>query len=161
MSDAAILGVAGIVVSGIIGPAVAAWLAQNAEVGRFRRDQIAHRRDQLRDLLNDAAVLLAQGPTNLRLLKEAGPKSPDHERATQWVRDVFPVGQRLQLWLSTDHAVVRAYDDLRDELVAAAEAKGDTALEASLSRFEDLRRRFLDEARSILLAPVATKEGPL
>lgn len=158
MSDVVVLGVAGIVVSGVLGPAVASVLSRQADTRRFQRDQIAHHRDQLRDLVDDAAVLLASGPTNLRLLREAPANSPDRANATEWLRDVFPIGQRLQLWLPSDHAAVVAYERVREALVAAVDAVDP---EQAMATFEDLRRRFLDEARGVLLAPIAAQGGPL
>jgi hypothetical protein len=47
----------------------AATLSRRDEQSRFRRDEVVHRRDQLRDILDEAAVLLAKGPTNLRRLR--------------------------------------------------------------------------------------------
>lgn len=161
MSDAVILGVAGIAVSGVIGPGIAAWFSHRADRTRFRRDQVSQRRDQLRCLLDDAAGLLASGPTNLRLLRESAPGSSDHDRASQWLRDVFPIGRRLQLWLPANHAVVVAYDHMRRELVTTAQATDSTSIDASLERFEALRDQFFDQARIVLFAPITAKGGPL
>ena len=159
MSDAVVLGVTGIVVSGVAGPAVAAWLSRRAELSRFRRDEVAHRREQLRAVLDEAAVLLAKGPTNLRLLREAASDTTEHERASEWLREVFPIGQRLQLWLPSDHAAVHAYNKVREALVATAEATDADVSGKALAQFDDLRREFLDQARGILLAPIATQGG--
>lgn len=155
VTDAAVLGVTGIVVSGVIGPAVAAWLSCRAELRRFRRDEVARRREQLRAVLDEAAVLLAKGPTNLRLLRETASDTTEHERASEWLREVFPIGQRLQLWLPSDHATVRAYNKVREALVTTVEATDADVIDEALAQFDDLRREFLDEARGILLAPIA------
>lgn len=161
VSDAVVLGVTGIVVSGVAGPAVAAWLSHRAELGRYSRDQVAYRKDQLRALFDEAAVLLAKGPTNLRLLREAAPDSPEREQASEWLREVFPIGQRLELWLPSDHAAVRAYGEVREALVSTVDAEDVDAGEQALARFDDLRREFLDEARGILLAPVSMQGGAI
>ncbi len=157
MSDAVILGLTGIVVSGVIGPAVAAWLTHRAELNRFRRDQVVYRRDQLKALLEDAAVLSAKGPTNLRVLQATALDSPEHRDASEWLREVFPIGQRLQLWLPGDHAAIQVYDSVREALVTAAKTADLSALDAALTRFDALRSDFLDEARSLLLTPYSAK----
>ncbi len=160
MSDAVILGVTGIVVSGVIGPAVAAWLSRRAELSRFRRDQVVYQRDQLKALLDEAAILLAKGPTNLRLLREAAPESPERRRATEWLGEVFPIGQRLQLWLPRDHAAVQVYDRVREALVTTAKTAHPSETDAALDHFDELRGDFLDQARLLLATPPA-KGGAL
>jgi hypothetical protein len=161
VSDAVVLGVTGIVVSGVVGPGVAAWLSRRAELSRFRRDEVVRRRDELRDVLDEAAVLLAKGPTNLRLLREAAADSKEHDAASEWLRGVFPIGQRLQLWLPSDHGVVRAYDRVREALVTTVEDPDGDVSDEAVGQFDDLRRKFLDEARGILLAPIASQGGTL
>lgn len=146
VSDAVVLGITGIVVSGVVGPAVAAWLARRAELGRFDRDQVSHRREQVRALLDEAAVLLASGPTNLRVLREAPAGSSEKDHASDWLRQVFPIGQRLQLWLPGDHPAICSYEEVREALVQAVEAST-LESEGALSRFEGLREQFLEEAR--------------
>lgn len=111
--------------------------------------------------LNEAAGLLASGPTNLRVLHEAERDSDDLQRARNWLSQVFPIGQRLQLWLPGDHVVVEAYERVREQLVAAAEAGPTASSDALLERFETERRGFLDLARTTLLSPIPEAGGPL
>ncbi|MGH9170826.1 MAG: hypothetical protein ACRD0Z_08135 [Acidimicrobiales bacterium] len=159
MSDAVTLGVTGIVVSGVIGPAVAAWLSRRAELSRFRREQVVYQRNQLKALLDEAAVLLAKGPTNLRLLREAALDSPERGHANEWLGEVFPIGQRLQLWLPSDHVAVQVYDRVREALVTTAESADPVAIGTALAQFDELRGEFLDEARSLLLTPYSAQRG--
>lgn len=145
--DASLIAIAGIVVSGVVGPQLTAWATRNANRKQFNRDQNARRRDDLRALLDEAAVLLASGATNLRHAREGG----GAERATAsgaagWASEVFPLGQRLRLRLPEDHQVVKAYDEARTTLVTLANS-GD---EADVAPFEAKRAQFLDLARQTL-----------
>lgn len=148
-----IVGVTGIVVSGVVGPAVAAVLARRTRTREFHREQVAARRDELRKLLDEAASLLASGPTNVRILHERT-AGAELDRARGWLSQVFPIGQRLQLWLSADHPVITAYERVRERLVDAAEAGPAPATEAILDQFELERKTFLDRARDALLGPI-------
>ena len=85
----------------------------------FNRSQAAGRRDELRAVLDDAAVLLATGATNLRLLQSTGPDPGDLKAAKEWMSQIFPIGQRLQLWLPHDDPVVVSYETVREQLVVA------------------------------------------
>jgi hypothetical protein len=152
--NAVIVGVTGIVVSGVLGPSVASWLARRSRSREFHREQVAQRRDELRGLLDEAAALLASGPTNVRILHERQAGADDLDRARAWLSQVFPIGQRLQLWLPSDHAVVTAYERVREQLIAAAEAGVTPSGVALLERFEEDRRAFLDSARETLLSPI-------
>jgi hypothetical protein len=147
-----VLGVTGIVVSGVIGPAVASAMARRARTKEFHRDQVAERRNELRTVLDQAATLLAAGPTNLRLLREPGADPEDTRRARAWVSEVFPISQRLQLWLPADHPVVAAYDSVRQQLIQAAQA-GPESEDSVLEAYERARDRFLDVSRQTLLSP--------
>lgn len=138
------ISIVGIVVSGVVGPQLTSWSARRANHKQFNRDQNAHRREDLRALLDEAAVLLASGATNLRHLREN-----DQQKSAElsnWLSQVFPLGQRLRLRLREDNQVVRSYDDVREALVKA----GETDIEIAISEFETKRRHFLDLARKEL-----------
>jgi hypothetical protein len=155
MADSTVvLGVTGIVVSGVVGPTVASWMARRARTREFHREQVAERRDELRSMLDEAASLLASAATNLRVLHQSRPDPDDLQRARAWQSHVFPIGQRLQLWLPADHAVVEAYDRVRQQLLAAAESGQPMLDDALLERFEHERARFLDASRQTLLSPL-------
>lgn len=153
VDNAVIVGVTGIVVSGVIGPTVAAWLARRARSRDFHREQVAHRRDELRKLLDEAASLLAGGPTMIRLL-HAQRDQADVEEAEAWLAQVFPIGQRLQLWLAADHPVVTSYEQVRERLIDATTAGAVPAADPVLAQFEGERRSFLDHAREALMSPI-------
>jgi hypothetical protein len=157
--SALILGVTGIVVSGIIGPGIAAMLSQRSQTSGFNRSQAAGRRDELRAVLDDAAVLLATGATNLRMLQSTSPDPADLKAAKEWMAQIFPIGQRLQLWLPHDDLVVIAYETVREQLVVAGGPGTAQQTEDALQKFESERRTFLDLARAKLLLPILDKEG--
>ena len=150
-----LVGVVGIVVSGLLGPAVAIRLSRKSARQQFKRDLIVSRRDDLARLLDEAAVLLGAGATNLRLLKEGTALAPAPPAAHEWARSIFPLGQRLRLRLPDHHAVVRTYDDVRQRLTDAQEAIGDgSSFSAALDHYEQARASFLDAARAAVQAPV-------
>ena len=140
--------IVGITVSGVVGPQTTAWAIRRANRRQFNRDQAARGRDDLRSLLDEAAVLLASGGTNLRFLREA----PTAE-LQDWLSGVFPLGQRLRLRLPSDHDVVSAYDDVREALAnTAGETEPD--VESAVADFERKREYFLDVARTALAAEI-------
>src|SRR5258708_1439399 len=139
---ALITSLAGILVSGVVGPQFTSWSTRRANRKQFNRDQNARRRDDLRSLLDEAAILLASGATNLRHIREA---NPDSELAN-WLSQIFPLGQRLRLRLPKNHQIVRAYDEVTDALATAA----DSDVQAVVADFEAKRDHFLDVARQTL-----------
>jgi hypothetical protein len=155
-----LVGVVGIVVSGILGPAASVWLSRKSARQQFKRDLIVARRDDLRQLVDEAALLLGAGGTNLRLLNEANShKVHPPAAASEWARSVFPLGQRLRLRLPAEHDVVRAYDDVRQRLTDAQEAVSDeAAFDDALDRYEQARAVFLEHARAAVQAPVNEEE---
>ena len=143
-----IVSVVGIATSGVVGPQITAWATRKANRLQFDRERAANRIDELRGLVDEAAVLLAAGATNLRLLAQGAATPP-----ADWVQQVFPLGQRLRLRLPEDHAIVTAYDAVRAALTSTAEAAPDQ-LDACLAEFEGKRSEFLRQARETLNAPV-------
>src|SRR2546425_753837 len=111
MSSATTLGVTGIVVSGVLGSAIAAYFSRRGDRQRFLRDQLQRNREDLRAIVDEGAVLLGAGGTNLRLAREAasrGESAPEEVR--DWGGEVHLLEQRLLLRLPADDAVVTAYE---------------------------------------------------
>lgn len=152
MSSAVVLGVTGIVVSGIAGPAVSAWFSRRGDQQRFARDQLQRRREDLRAVVDEAAALLGPGETNLRLAHEAvarGEAEPTDVK--EWASRVHLLGQRLLLRLPENDAVVVAYEGVRAALLEVGETYGDEArYPAAVASFEEKRGDFLDKARAAL-----------
>lgn len=154
MADSVVVvGVTGIIVSGVVGPSVAAVLARRSRSREFHREQVVARRSELRKLLDEAASLLASGPTNVRVLHEET-AGAELESARTWLSQVLPIGQRLQLWLPANQPVVTSYERVRERLVEAAQAGPAPAADLILDQFERERAAFLDRARDALLSPI-------
>lgn len=152
MSSAVVLGVTGIIVSGIAGPAVSAWFNRQGDEQRFARDQLQRGRDDLRSILDEGAALLGAGETNLRLAHEAaGQGVRELPQVREWAGRVHLLGQRLLLRLPENDAVVVAYEAVRAALIAVGETYGnDERYPAAVATFEEKRGDFLDKARDAL-----------
>jgi hypothetical protein len=152
MSSATIIGITGITVSGIVGPFFAAWAYRRADRQRFERDQLQRRREDFRAVLDEGALLLGAGQTNLRLAHEAvsrGDAEPADVR--EWASRVHLLGQRLLLRVPSDNPVVAKYEQVRAALVAVGETFGDEAgYSQAVNAFEARRTEFLQEARAAL-----------
>lgn len=152
MSSAAILGVTGIVVSGVVGPLVAGWAMRRGDQQRFEREQLQRRREDLRAIVDEGAALLGTGATNLRVAHEAASRGePGPADVGDWAGNVHLLGQRLLLRLSSADPVVRSYEGVRAALIAVGETYGDAArYPAAVMEFEECRADFLDKARAAL-----------
>lgn len=161
-SQALIVAIVGIVVSGVVGPSATAWAVRRAARKQFVRDQAGKRREELGVLLDHAASVLGLGPTRLRQMRDSG-QSPDSlsDEQRAWPEQVYTLGQRLRLRLGGQHPVVEKYETVRLRLLDAAavpaEAEQQTHENAVL-RFEQARDAFLDEAQVTLDAPIPDKE---
>jgi hypothetical protein len=146
--------VTGIVVSGVAGPAFAAWASRRGSRQQFDRQVTLGRRDDLRSVLDQAAELLSTGATNIRIATDAARASgAEPEVVREWASQVHLLQQRLRLRLPATHGVVRAYDEVRNALIHLG-AEGDADGADPVREFEAARSRFLDEARRALEAPV-------
>jgi hypothetical protein len=143
------VSIAGIVVSGVVGPQLTSRATWRANRRQFNRDQNAKRRDDLRTLLDEAAVLLASGATNLRLIREnAANDRPESDELVDWLGKVFPMSQRLRLRLPESNAVVQAYDSVREALIETQNLAA--GIDGQVLNFETKRREFLETARKEL-----------
>jgi hypothetical protein len=143
------VSIAGIAVSGVVGPQLTSWYTRRANRKQFNRDQNAKRREDLRVLLDEATVLLASGATNLRLIREnATNNRPESEELANWLSQVFPMGQRLRLRLPESNGVVKAYDSVRKALIETQGPASDIGTQ--VSNFEATRSSFLETARQEL-----------
>lgn len=152
MSSAEVLGVTGIVVSGVVGPLIALWAARNGDRRRYSLDARQRQHEDLQKVVDEGAVLLGAGQTNLRLAHEAaraGNNVP--EAVKEWSSAVHLLGQRLLLRLPTNDPIVVSYDAVREALVALGEVFGDEGRYAEAAKdFEARRSEFLTEARTNL-----------
>lgn len=152
MSNALALGITGIVVSGVVGPSVAAWFSRRGDQARFARDQSQRRGEDLRAILDEAAMTLGVGETNLRLAHEAAARGEvEPAEVKEWASQVHLLGQRLLLRLSADDPVVSSYEGVREALLQVGKTYGDDhRYTATVATFESRRSEFLDKAREAL-----------
>jgi len=152
MSNAVILGVTGIVVSGVIGPAIAFIAARNGDRRRYALDARQRQHEDLQKVVDDGAVLLGAGQTNLRLAQEAvsaGGEVPAEVK--EWSSQVHLLGQRLLLRLPASDPIIISYEAVREALLALGKSYGDEErYEQAAGEFETRRDEFLTEARANL-----------
>jgi hypothetical protein len=154
MDSALIAAVTGIIVAGVVGPAMSGWATRRADAQRFKREQSGKRRDDLRAVVDEAATLLAVGATNLRQIREARAahrEAPDDVR--DWASNVHALQQRLLLRVAPSDPVATAYNDVRDALIGLDRPDG-LALEEAVRDFEQKRLAFLAAARASLQAEI-------
>ena len=141
----------GIFVSGVVGPQLTAFATRRANRSQFDRDWASRQREELRALLDTAAIVLARGQTLLRQQRETQQKGQAiPPEVSDWTSQVFPLGQRLRLRLQEDHEVVQAYDRVREARIGSAEDDDEQAIR----HYEEARATFLNTARRALAAPI-------
>ena len=151
-----LVAVAGILVSGVVGPAVTAWATRRANRQQFERDQAAKRREDFRSLVDDAAKLLGAGVTNLRIgreAREAGGGVPSE--VTDWASAAHLLRQRLLLRRASEHQVMTTYAGVLDALEAVSAAAEEAAYENAVTNYEQSMNAFLATARASLDAAVS------
>lgn len=156
-----IVSITGIAVSGVVGPSTTAWASRRAARAQFLRDRAAFRRDELRGLLDEAAIVLGLGGTRLRQAWEAEQAGQALDQFRPWSEQVFTLSRRLRLRLAADDPIVVAYDVVRDRLVTAGELVSQpeqARYETALCEFETARDAFLATCQAVLDAPLSTKE---
>lgn len=147
---------AGIAVSGVVGPAATAWATRRANRQQFERDQRAKRRDDFRALVDDAAKLLGAGVTNLRLSRDAKSAGQDEPaEVEEWATHVHLLKQRLLLRRTAADKVMTSYAEVLEALEAVGSAGHERDYEAAVSVYEERMDTFLSTARSSLDRPVA------
>jgi hypothetical protein len=144
--------------SGVVGPSLTSWANRRGATQGFQREVRRSQRDDIRQLLDEAAVLLAQGPTMVRRLQEAVASAGEQPaKASEWRAEVFPLGERLRLRLPVDHPIVTSYEVVRTSLADALEAASTDRANAAVDRFENLRDAFLQEGRHLLDQPIPNR----
>jgi hypothetical protein len=150
LSDTAAISIAGIAVSGVIGPGVAAHWARTRQADDHKHAHVEKEHDDLTTLLDSAAVTLASGATRLRRAR-----SSEEPGLEVWAGEVHATYERLLLRVPVEDPVAVAYKAARDRLtdladVIAAES-GNAQEEAATVAFERARSSYLDQARACLV----------
>jgi hypothetical protein len=158
-----ITSITGIVVAGVVGPSASAWATRRAARKQFLRDQAANDRNDLRALLDEAATVLGVGPIRLRETWEATQSGTMTDALRAWPDQVYVLGQRLQLRLGANDAVVIEYGRVRSALTAAGQIAPDADAgrhDQAVEQFEEARDRFLTAALVKLDEPIVDSESP-
>lgn len=152
-----IVGIVGILVSGLVGPSVAARWTTRLERERDARARTVAQRDDLRGIVDEAAKALGGAVARLRPALEAQQSGqPLSQDQRDFLADLFTLGQRLRLRVPVIDPVVSSYDAAREQLIAVSRATNSQAtFSAAATTFEDRRADFLDRARKALDAPVS------
>lgn len=155
-----IVGVVGIIVSGFVGPTVTGWLTGRRERAKDARGRVASQRDDLRGVLDDAAIALAAAVSNLRPLLDAqlaGREPP--EKPADFLRSLIALEQRLRLRVPATDPLVQTFADVRAKLLDLSRAtSSQEEWDAGVQDFEATRATFLEAGRTTVHAPI-TEEG--
>ena len=73
-SDTTYVSIAGIVTAGVLGPAASSWWARRQQTAEFGQGKAVRRKEDLRQLVDEAAVVLARAVTKVRAVGETGSK---------------------------------------------------------------------------------------
>jgi hypothetical protein len=154
VSDTAAISIAGILVSGVVGPGFAARWARSRQRADHRQAHEEKEHEDLTSLLDGAAVALAPGVSKFRKARSGGEPELD-----VWSGEVHATYERLLLRLAEDDPVAVAYKAARDRLTAVAEVfaegAGATREDAAAEAFEAARTDFLARARECLSTKAA------
>ena len=152
-----IVGTVGILVSGLVGPSVAARWTTRLEREKDTRARSIARRDDLRVIVDEAAKALGGAVARLRPALEAQQSGqPLSQDTRDFLADLFTLGQRLRLRVPAVDPMVSSYDTAREQLIAVSRAtNSQAAFDAAATTFEDRRADFLDQSREALNAPIS------
>jgi hypothetical protein len=119
---------------------------------RYALDARQRQHEDLQKVVDDGAVLLGAGQTNLRSAQEAVSAGGDvPAEVKEWSSQVHLLGQRLLLRLPASDPIIVSYEAVREALLALGESYGDEErYQQAASEFEARRDEFLTEARANL-----------
>jgi hypothetical protein len=156
-SDTVIVSIVGIVTSGVVGPGVAAWWARNRQHAEFEHDRETRRADDLRQVLDNAAICLGSGLSRFREAFEAeAAGQPIPAERQEWFEQAHLAHERLRLRLPEGHPVIDRYETARERLLDFAEMLEQTQGQdrgrenEATAAFEQARGEFLSEAQVVL-----------
>lgn len=154
-----LVGVVGVLVSGLLGPSVAgAWSAKR-ERDRDHRGLVGSRREDLRGVLDEAARLLAAAIPNVKKLMAAkATAEPMPEGPRDLLAELVPLSQRIQLRLPGAHPVVGAFEAARKALLDLSRSDGSQDdFDRAADAFEARRSAFLGTCRDALQGEITRK----
>lgn len=128
----------------------------------FRHEHSLRRSEDLREVLDEAAVVLAGGLTRVRELVEDTEVSPEAaDAAKTWSMQVHELSERLALRLPNASTTVGAYERATEALAAVAEAVAAEPRPQNVSSLmgnaEAERAAFLASARTTMAETTETR----
>lgn len=169
MADTAV-SITAIVVSGVVGPALAAWWTRDRQRADHRQELMR----ELRGVLDDAASALGRAKRAFEWLwvlhREGTPREDESARDgfVRWRRELADVRlceDRLAIRLGKDHPIHLAYCVCMATLDAQrpfawAYEKGSKGIDRTLLKQEQAHRSY-NEARAAYVAAAKELVGPL
>lgn len=148
MTDALVLEMTGIFVSGVIGPVFVSFAVRRAEHVKWFYEAAERSRDELHALVEEGAKLVAEGSVAIRRAAEAHDRhEAEPPEVGEWVNRMYILGQRLQLRLTPDDPVVTSLEGVTKALSRIAETDGTVAARTD---FAAAQRHFLEVSRAAL-----------
>lgn len=151
-----IVGVVGILVSGLVGPSVAAWFTARREESKDERSYRVAQRDDLRALVDESAEALTNAASRVRQARkaqEARVAMPKEVKESLASLAVFR--QRLLLRLEEDDDVIREFERARECVRRLAGARTQSEFERIVDLLDAARTRYLAAARRTLRASIS------
>jgi hypothetical protein len=155
-----IIALFSIAVSGLLGPSVAAWFTSRRERNKDHRLAVNAERENLRDLLDELAQVLATGVAQVNTLASPtrDPSLEEIAEAQDFLRNLAPLGQRLRLRLPEGDPVILAFEKARSSL-EQLEDTSQTDWDEAVFKFEEDRERFLETGRLAVQPRKKDKKG--
>ncbi len=114
-----LVAITGIVVSGLLGPSVAAIWVQRNQRARFKQELVLHDRAELRDLVDELAQALERADIGARLAYGATTPAAEKEADERLRTDfdsVMMLKERLATRLGMNHRMVESLVEALNEL---------------------------------------------
>jgi hypothetical protein len=157
-----IVEVAGIVASGVIGPTLTTFAVRKAELLRLASEQHEHRRDALRDLIDETAVVVGEASKHVRDAAHAARFGDPEPELDEWATRVGLLERRLRLHLEPTDPVITSLHRIIDLLASATEAghgNGGQGYDGLGLRLDAAHNTFLEEGRAALQKGDFAREG--
>ena len=152
MTNIVVVEVAGILVSGIVGPVFVSLSTRYSERMRLMKEEGERRRDELHGVVEEAAKTLGEGSLTLREAERAAAfGDPEPPELGEWSNRVYLIEQRLLLRLQPDDPVIKRLDDVLEILDGISdERRSGSSQGGVVRRYDEAQRQFLAEARAAL-----------
>jgi hypothetical protein len=151
-----VVGVVGILVSGVVGPSVAAWFTARRERAKDERAYRVAQRDDLRAVVDESAKALVTAASQVRQARKAQAEGKEMPREVkESLASLAVFRQRLLLRVDDDDGVIRAFERARTCVGKLAAARTQPEFEEIADQLDAARTEYLAAARRTLRASIA------